>query len=66
MTILITGGTTFVSRYAAEYFTSKGNSVTVINRGSREQVAGVEHINCDRTQLGGILRNKHFDVILDR
>ena len=48
MEILITGGTTFVSKYAAEYFISKGNDVTVINRGSRPQVAGVTLINCDR------------------
>lgn len=32
MKILITGGTTFVSKYAAEYFVSKDNDVTVINR----------------------------------
>ena len=38
MKILITGGTTFVSKYAAEYFVSKDNDVTVINRGSRPQV----------------------------
>ena len=37
MKILITGGTTFVSKFAAEYFVSKGNDVTVINRGSRPQ-----------------------------
>ncbi len=65
MTILITGGTTFVSRYAAEYFLSKGNEVTVLNRGSRPQVSGVTHIQCDRTQLGKMLSGKHFDVILD-
>ena len=44
MKILITGGTTFVSKYAAEYFVSKDNDVTVINRGSRPQVNGVAHI----------------------
>ncbi len=38
MKILITGGTTFVSKYSAEYFFAKGNDVTVINRGSRTQV----------------------------
>ena len=65
MKILITGGTTFVSKYAAEYFVSKGNEVTVINRGSRPQVNGVTHINCDRTALGDRLNGKHFDLILD-
>ncbi|MBQ9901084.1 MAG: NAD-dependent epimerase/dehydratase family protein [Clostridia bacterium] len=65
MTILITGGTTFVSRYTAEYFVGKGHDVTVLNRGSRPQVDGVTHINRDRTQLGDTLRERHFDVILD-
>ena len=65
MTILITGGTTFVSKYVAKYFVSKGNDVTVINRGSRPQVDGVTHINCDRTVLGEALNGKHFDLILD-
>ena len=65
MTILITGGTTFVSKYAAEYFAGRGNDVTVLNRGSRPQVDGVTHISCDRTQLGNRLTGKRFDVILD-
>lgn len=65
MRILITGGTTFVSKYAAEYFVDKGNDVTVINRGSRPQVAGVRHIHCDRMALGERLSGDHFDLILD-
>ena len=32
MKILITGGTTFVSRYAAEHFVSKGEEVFVLNQ----------------------------------
>ena len=65
MKILITGGTTFVSKYAAEYFAAKGSDVTVINRGSRPQAAGVTHINCDRTALGDRLQGKSFDLIFD-
>ena len=65
MKILITGGTTFVSKYAAEFFVAKGNDVTVINRGSRQQVNSVAHINCDRTALGDRLNGKRFDLILD-
>ena len=65
MKILITGGTTFVSKYAAEHFVAKGNDVTVINRGSRPQVTGVTHIDCDRTSLGDRLNGKRFDLILD-
>lgn len=33
--ILITGGTVFVSRYAARYFVDKGYEVYVVNRNSR-------------------------------
>lgn len=56
MKILITGGTTFVRRFTAEYFVSKGDEVTVLNRGSRKQVDGVKLINCDRTQLNHRLK----------
>ena len=65
MRILITGGTTFVSRFAAEYYVKKGDAVTVINRGSREQVSGVKLIRCDRTRLGSELNGVHFDLIID-
>ena len=65
MKILITGGTTFVSKYTAEYFIKKGGDVTVVNRGSRPQVDGVTHINRDRTELGDSLNGERFDLILD-
>ncbi|MCH5296326.1 MAG: NAD-dependent epimerase/dehydratase family protein [Ruminococcus sp.] len=65
MQILITGGTTFVSKFTAEYFVKKGNEVYVLNRNSRKQIEGVRLINCDRTQLGDILKGEHFDVVLD-
>lgn len=65
MKILITGGTTFVSKFTAEYFIDKGNDVTVLNRGSRKQIDGVKLIECDRTQLGDKLKDEHFDAILD-
>lgn len=65
MKMLITGGTTFVSKFAAEYFVRSGNDVTVLNRGSRDQVPGVHHICCDRMVLGDTLRDVHFDIILD-
>lgn len=65
MKILVTGGTTFVSKYVAEYYVKKGYDVYVINRNTRQQVEGVHLIKCDRTDLGDILKNLHFDVILD-
>ena len=65
MKILITGGTTFVSRYAAEHFVSKGEEVFVLNRNSRPQSQGVHLINCDRLNLGNKFADEHFDLILD-
>lgn len=65
MKILVTGGTTFVSKYTAEYFVNKGHEVTVLNRGTRNQIEGVLHICSDRTKLNGELKDKHYDAVLD-
>lgn len=65
MKILITGGTTFVSRFMAEYFVKRGNEVTVLNRGSKEQVSGVKLIKADRLNSEDKLKNLHFDAVLD-
>lgn len=62
--LLITGGTTFVSRYAAEYFADKYR-VFVLNRNTRPQSQGVTLIEGDRHDLGGRLRGLHFDAVLD-
>ncbi|MBQ7858848.1 MAG: NAD-dependent epimerase/dehydratase family protein [Faecalibacterium sp.] len=66
-TLLITGGTVFVSRYAAEYFAQKGNRVFVLNRGSRPQPQhpNITPIVADRHALGGILKTHTFDAVLD-
>ena len=63
--LLITGGTVFVSRYTAEYFTQKGYDVYVLNRGSRPQSRGVTLIEADRHNLGTALKGQYFDFILD-
>lgn len=63
--ILINGGTIFVSRYTATYFVNKGYDVYVINRGNHPQVEGVKFIKSDRHLLNGILKNIHFDAVLD-
>ncbi|MBR4223336.1 MAG: NAD-dependent epimerase/dehydratase family protein [Oscillospiraceae bacterium] len=65
MDILITGGTVFASRYAAEYFSKRGHEVYVLNRGSRSQAEGVHHICCDRHALDDTLKGFHFDAVLD-
>ncbi len=63
--ILITGGTVFVSRYAAEYYTEKGYHVYVLNRNTRPQPKGVTLIEADRQHLDDRLRDYHFDAVLD-
>lgn len=65
MKMLITGGTTFVSKYAATYFVNQGNEVFVLNRNSKPQVNGITLIEGDRHNLGDKLKNLHFDAVLD-
>lgn len=63
--ILVTGGTVFVSRYVAEYFSRLGDEVYVLNRNSRQQSEGVTLIEADRRELRGTLRGYDFDAVLD-
>lgn len=63
--ILITGGTIFVSKYVAEYFVKRNYHVFVINRNHRKQCEGVTLVKGDRKELGEILHNYHFDIVLD-
>lgn len=63
--ILVTGGTTFVSKYVAEYFVGQGYEVYVLNRNTKPQVNGVKLINGDRNNIGDLLKNIHFDVVAD-
>lgn len=58
--LLITGGTTFVSKYAAAYFTERNYEVCVLNRNTRPQVEGVRLIEGDRHCLGDTLKGSHF------
>lgn len=62
--MLITGGTVFVSRFAAEYYRNNYD-VFVLNRNTRPQCAGVTLLEGDRHALGNLLREMYFDVILD-
>ena len=63
--ILVTGGTTFVSRGVAQHFMALGDEAWVLNRGNREQVSGVHHIKADRHSLGKSLERLAFDAVLD-
>lgn len=63
--MLVTGGTVFVSRTVAEYFAAKEYEVFVLNRDTKDQPEGVTLIEADRHNLGTILKEYHFDVVLD-
>lgn len=62
--MLITGGTVFVSRFAAEYYRNDYD-VYVLNRNTKAQCTGVTLIEGDRHDLKDKLSESHFDVILD-
>lgn len=65
MKLLVTGGTVFVSKYVAKYFTKKGNEVYVLNRNTRPQVEGVHLIQADRSNLDNTLEGMEFDAVID-
>ena len=62
-TVLVTGGTVFVSRYIAEYYCAAGYDVYVLNRNTREQSQGVKLIEADRHHLG---ERVYFDQLKRR
>ena len=63
--MLVTGGTVFVSRYAAQYFSQRGWKVYVLNRNTKPQLNGVTLIQADRHALGDCLKGMGFDAVLD-
>lgn len=63
--ILVTGGTTFVSKYVARYFQSNNYEVYVLNRGTKEQIDNVNLICSDRNNLDDCLQGYSFDAIID-
>lgn len=66
--ILVTGGTTFVSKYTATYFVKHRYEVYVLNRGNKEQVPNAHLIKCDRHDTENLKKQLaafSFDAILD-
>lgn len=63
--VLVTGGTVFVSKYVAKYFSNKNYEVYVLNRGTKEQLENVNLIKADRNDLGDCLKNFTFDLVID-
>lgn len=64
-TILVTGGTVFVSKYVAEYYAKKGDKVYVLNRNTRPQPRNTILIEGDRHNLGEQLKEYKFDTVID-
>lgn len=78
--ILVTGGTIFVSRCIAEYYTrlipkhmgdfrptlpvEQEAEVYVMNRNTHAQVEGVHLIECDKNSIGNDLGDYDFDVVI--
>ncbi len=63
--ILITGGTIFVSKYTAAYFSAKDYEVYVLNRNTRPQADNVTLIEANRHSIGDKLKGLHFDIVID-
>lgn len=63
--LLVTGGTVFVSKTVASYFSEKGYDVYVLNRGNNPQLPNVHWLQADRNALGDTLKDTHFDAVLD-
>ena len=63
--ILVTGGTVFVRRFAADYFAKKGHDIYVLNRNTRPQLSNVTLPEGDRNDLGDRLKGYAFDAVLD-
>ena len=63
--LLITGGTTFVSKYTAAYFAQRDYEVYVLNRNTKPQVKGVRLLEGDRHCLVDVLKKFHFDTVVD-
>ena len=58
-------GTTFVSKYVAEYFVKLDYEVYVLNRNTKPQVNWVNLIEGDRHNLGSLLKDVYFDIVAD-
>jgi 2'-hydroxyisoflavone reductase len=67
MRILVLGGSGFVGRAVAELAVSRGDDVTVFNRGRRSPVAGIRVLTGDRLAEGGLgaLRDGTWDAVVD-
>jgi 2'-hydroxyisoflavone reductase len=67
MSVLILGGSRFMGRHIAEQLVARGETVAMLNRGSRDIPAGVEFVRGDRSDPHGLhaLSGRRFDAVVD-
>ena len=66
--VLVMGGSYFIGRKIVEVFKDSNYDITVLNRGTKEEMPGIRHIKCDRNheeEMGKLLREEIFDIIID-
>jgi 2'-hydroxyisoflavone reductase len=67
MSVLILGGSRFMGRHIAEQLVAQGETVAMLNRGSRDLPAGVAFVRGDRSEARGLdaLAGRRFDAVVD-
>lgn len=67
MRVLIFGGTRFMGGYLIRSLIKIGADITIANRGTREPIAGVTNLVCDRSHPKALEQfvDSEFDVIID-
>ncbi|MGI5489829.1 NAD-dependent epimerase/dehydratase family protein [Microtetraspora malaysiensis] len=67
--ICVIGGSRYVGKLLVERLQAAGHQVTVINRGSAQPLAGIEHLVVDRNDEAALiatLGTRTFDVVVDQ
>ncbi|WP_328535275.1 NAD-dependent epimerase/dehydratase family protein [Streptomyces sp. NBC_00344] len=67
--ICVVGGSRYFGKLLVKHLQAAGHQVTVINRGSTQPPAGVEHLIVDRNDeaaLTAALGSRTFDVVVDQ
>jgi nucleoside-diphosphate-sugar epimerase len=66
--ILLVGGNRFFGKRFAELALQRGHSLTLINRGARDDGLGtrVERIRADRSELAQVTKSRHWDLVVDQ
>lgn len=67
MKVLIFGGTRFMGKYVSDTLLAAGWQVAIANRGTRDSISEVTHINCDRSDPKNLtqFKNMEFDYVVD-